>query len=66
MKKNLTEPEVTGQEIVARRAYELCCSPGCEHGRDVEDWLTAERLLREESGNSTQPAGGPKPTKGKA
>ena len=32
---------------IARRAFELYCERGCQHGRDVEDWLQAERELRE-------------------
>jgi hypothetical protein len=31
---------------IARRAYDLFRSRGYEHGRDVEDWLQAERELR--------------------
>ena len=31
--------------LIARRAYELFLQRGCEHGRDLEDWLTAEREL---------------------
>jgi hypothetical protein len=31
---------------IARRAYELFLSRGGVHGRDVEDWLTAEQELR--------------------
>ena len=30
---------------IARRAYELYLTRGCEHGHDVEDWLQAEREL---------------------
>jgi hypothetical protein len=32
---------------IARRAFELYCDQGREDGRDVEDWLTAERELRD-------------------
>lgn len=32
---------------IARRAYELYCDRGCQDGHDVEDWLTAERELRD-------------------
>ena len=28
---------------VERRAYELFVARGREHGRDIDDWLTAER-----------------------
>ena len=30
---------------IARRAYELFQSRGMTHGRDVDDWLAAEREL---------------------
>lgn len=39
----LREPSA---EAVARRAYELFLARGGAHGRDVEDWLRAERELR--------------------
>ncbi len=32
---------------IEQRAYELYLERGCEHGRDVEDWLEAERELTE-------------------
>jgi hypothetical protein len=32
---------------IARRAFELYCDRGREDGHDVEDWLTAERELRD-------------------
>jgi hypothetical protein len=35
---------------VARRAYELYLSRGCEDGHDREDWLRAEAELRGEPG----------------
>ena len=31
--------------IIAMKAYELFCSRGCEHGSDLDDWLSAEREL---------------------
>jgi tRNA 2-selenouridine synthase SelU len=31
---------------IARRAFEVYCSRGGQHGRDLEDWLQAERELR--------------------
>ncbi len=34
-------------EAIARRAYEMYQQRGCAHGRDLEDWLRAERELRE-------------------
>jgi hypothetical protein len=30
---------------IARRAYDIFLARGCEHGRDLEDWLQAEREL---------------------
>ena len=32
---------------VARRAFELYCDRGCQDGRDLDDWLTAERELHD-------------------
>lgn len=37
--------DVTDRDI-ARRAFELYCARGCEHGHDVDDWLQAERELQ--------------------
>jgi len=39
-------------EDVARRAYELFLSRDGQHGRDVDDWLEAERQL---TSNGTPP-----------
>jgi DUF2934 family protein len=33
------------REAIATRAYELFLARGCEHGHDLEDWLTAEDEL---------------------
>jgi hypothetical protein len=44
--KNPTDTEI------AKRAFELYCERGCQDGRDVEDWLQAERELQE-AANST-------------
>lgn len=35
------------EEQIQQRAYELFLERGCEHGRDIEDWLEAERELSE-------------------
>lgn len=35
------------EEQIEQRAYELYLQRGCEHGRDIEDWLEAERELTE-------------------
>jgi hypothetical protein len=40
-----TEP--SGEEI-ARRAHELYLQRGGEHGKDIEDWVRAEKELSEE------------------
>jgi hypothetical protein len=32
---------------ISRRAFELYCDRGREDGHDVDDWLTAERELRD-------------------
>ncbi len=39
--------EPSGVEI-ARRAYELYVQRGGEHGKDVEDWVKAEKELSDE------------------
>jgi hypothetical protein len=33
-------------DAVAKKAYELYEQRGCRHGRDQQDWLEAERLVR--------------------
>jgi hypothetical protein len=42
----LTDEEL--YERVSRKAYELYQQRGEEPGHDIEDWLTAERLVHEE------------------
>ena len=37
---------------IARRAFELYCDRGREDGHDVDDWLNAERELRDASSSS--------------
>jgi hypothetical protein len=32
---------------IASRAYELYCERGCEDGHDMDDWLQAERDVRD-------------------
>jgi hypothetical protein len=34
------------QDEVARRAFDLYCARGCEDGHDLDDWLLAEREVR--------------------
>ncbi len=59
-KKTSTRPTRTGKgpgpapaslEEVARRAYELYLARGGEPGREQEDWLQAERELRQKAGS---------------
>jgi hypothetical protein len=49
----LREPS---REAVARRAFELFLARGGAHGKDVDDWLRAEREL-------TRPGKGARPTR---
>ena len=35
------------RDLCAQRAYELYLERGGKDGRDIDDWLTAERELRE-------------------
>jgi hypothetical protein len=37
---------VITREEIARRAYEFFLARGGEHGRDLDDWLRAERELQ--------------------
>ena len=46
-KRPLIASEPT-QEEIERRAYELCLARGGAHGHDLDDWLQAERELREQ------------------
>jgi hypothetical protein len=42
------ESEPMVHKRIARKAYELYERRGCEPGRDAEDWLEAQRLVRGE------------------
>jgi hypothetical protein len=45
-----TQPRLSkgpSPEEIQLRAYELFVENGCEHGRDRDDWLQAERELQE-------------------
>jgi Protein of unknown function (DUF2934) len=44
-------PAPSGSDI-ARRAYDLYLARGCDSGHDVEDWLQAERELRDTVGSA--------------
>jgi hypothetical protein len=40
---------------IARRAFERYCERGCEDGHHVEDWLEAERELRQSNATDERP-----------
>jgi Protein of unknown function (DUF2934) len=42
------------RDLLEQRAYELYLARGGEDGRDLEDWLTAERELQERRTLQTQ------------
>jgi hypothetical protein len=42
----IKQRELSTEEI-ARSAHELYVQRGCEHGKDVEDWIAAEKDLTE-------------------
>ena len=42
------------QEEVARVAYQLFERRGRVHGHDVQDWLKAERIVRQRQGNGSR------------
>jgi Protein of unknown function (DUF2934) len=44
----MIERKELSKEDVAHRAYELYTQRGCEPGKDVEDWIRAEKELRAE------------------
>jgi hypothetical protein len=44
-KTHLQLANVLSQEEIRLRAYELHIEKGCVHGRDLDDWLQAEREL---------------------
>jgi hypothetical protein len=45
----MTELGQPSRTEISRRAYALYLLRGCEGGKDVEDWLTAEKELSDES-----------------
>ena len=45
-----------GADAIAARAYQLFLERGCEHGRELEDWLAAERELGVASAQSVATA----------
>jgi hypothetical protein len=49
-KSRLTNGASRGE--IARRAYALFLARGCEHGHDLDDWLRAERELKQTAGSA--------------
>ena len=41
----MIERKELSQEDVAHRAYELYTQRGCEPGKDIEDWVRAQKEL---------------------
>jgi len=37
-------------QLVHKKAYEIYEKRGCQSGNDLEDWLNAERLVKEDLG----------------
>ncbi len=60
--KEVSEFSVSDDKLlhhrVAEKAYELYECGGCCHGRDLEDWLEAERLVLAEIELQTDKAAG--------
>ena len=51
MKKQIKKPKLVTvdlQERIRRRAYMLWELSGCEHGRDHEHWVQAEREIKQQ------------------
>jgi hypothetical protein len=42
------------QQLIAQKAYELWEQGGRIEGRDLENWLEAERLIRQARSSKTQ------------
>ena len=47
-KKRVSEDEIF--RLIQAKAYEVYVKRGCNHGKDLENWYEAERLVREELG----------------
>ena len=37
-------------QLIQKKSYELYEKRGCQQGNDLEDWLNAERLVKEDLG----------------
>lgn len=45
--KAKTAPAVDINECIRLKAYELFVERGCVHGNDLEHWIEAERIVRQ-------------------
>jgi hypothetical protein len=43
----MVERQEVSRDGIARRAYEIYVQRGGQNGRDVEDWLRAEKEIRD-------------------
>lgn len=57
--RSTPKQDVPTREQIAQRAYELYEQRGCEPGREIEDWLAAERELRNQNLASMRPSPAP-------
>jgi hypothetical protein len=44
----MIERKALSKDNIAHRAYELYTQRGCEPGKDIEDWVRAEKELASE------------------
>jgi hypothetical protein len=44
----MIERKAPSKDNIAHRAYELYTQRGCEPGKDIEDWVRAEKELASE------------------
>lgn len=54
VKKQGSKNHNPSHEHIAVRAYEIYISRGAEHGRDLDDWLQAERELIAQNSSSAR------------
>jgi hypothetical protein len=47
------KPGQPTQEEIAKRAHEIYLARGGAHGCDMDDWLQAERELKQQRGKAT-------------
>jgi len=53
----MAEIKIPTQQQIRQRAYELYMERGCKPGRELEDWLMAEKELSELAAAQTSWAG---------